>query len=55
MAELRSHGDGSLSQQMRMNPLPHIRALEQACHSIATEERPGYNKEGRLGFRLLLV
>ncbi|CAB9497810.1 licensing factor MCM3 [Seminavis robusta] len=45
MAELRSHGDGSLSQQMRLNPLPHIRALEAACHSIATEERPGYDKE----------
>lgn len=47
MAELRSHGNGSLSQEMRLNPLPHIRALEAACHSIALEERPGYDKEGR--------
>lgn len=46
MAELRSFGDGSLSQQMRLNPLPHIRALEAALHNIAVESRPGYDKEG---------
>lgn len=45
MAELRSHGDGSLSQQLRMNPLPHMRALEAACHDLAKEERPGYDKQ----------
>lgn len=45
MADLRSHGNGSLSQELRMNPLPHIRALEAACHSVAAEERPGYDKE----------
>ena len=47
MTELRSYEDGKLSQQMRMDPLPHIRALEQACHLVATEERPGYDKEGK--------
>ena len=52
MAELRSHGDGSLSNHMRMNPLPHIRALEAALHSIATEERPGYDKEGKRVYSL---
>ena len=46
MAELRAHGNGLLSQEMRMNPLPHIRALEAACHAIALEERPGYDKAG---------
>ena len=46
MAELRSFGDGSLSQQMRLNPLPHFRALEAALHSVAVETRPGYDKEG---------
>jgi len=46
MAELRSHGNGTLSQQLRLNPLENIRALEVACHNIALEERPGYDKEG---------
>jgi hypothetical protein len=49
MADLRSHRNGSLSQELRLNPLPHIRALEAACHAIALEERPGYDKEGTLG------
>lgn len=46
MAELQSEDDGRLSQQMRTDPLPHMRALEAACHLIAQEERPGYDKEG---------
>ena len=44
MAELRSQGNGRLSQRLRMDPLRHLRALEAACHSIAEEERPGYEK-----------
>jgi len=25
-----------------------MRALEAACHNVATDERPGYDKEGTL-------
>ena len=46
MAELRSEGDGQLSQNLRRDPLRHLRALEAACHQIATDDRPGYDKEG---------
>ena len=46
MSELRSQDNGSLSQRLRRDPLPHIRALEAACHDIAMEERPGYDKNG---------
>lgn len=46
MAELRSE-DPSLSQRLRLDPLRHLRALEAACHALASEERPGYDKEGR--------
>jgi DNA replication licensing factor MCM3 len=45
MAELRSE-DPRLSQRLRQDPLRHMRALEAACHAIASEERPGYDKEG---------
>ena len=34
-----------MSQRLRMDPLRHMRALEAACHSIASEERPGYDKD----------
>jgi len=44
MAELRSE-DPQLSQRLRLDPLRHLRALEAACHSVASEERPGYDKE----------
>lgn len=47
MAELRSQDNGQLSQRLRMDPLRHLRALEAACHSIANEERPGYDKDGK--------
>lgn len=43
MAELRSE-NAPLSQQLRRDPLRHLRALEAACHSIASEQRPGYDK-----------
>ncbi|VEU33795.1 unnamed protein product [Pseudo-nitzschia multistriata] len=46
MAELRSMGNGGLSQRLRTDPLPHIRALESACHEVAVEARPGYDKNG---------
>lgn len=46
MAELRAQGNGGLSQRLRRDPLPHIRALEAACHEIAMEARPGYDKNG---------
>jgi DNA replication licensing factor MCM3 len=45
MAELRSQ-DPRLSQRLRMDPLRHIRALEAACDALASEERPGYDKDG---------
>ena len=48
MAELRSQGNGGLSQRLRRDPLPHLRALEAACHEIAMESRPGYDKNGML-------
>ena len=48
MAELRS---ANLSERLRLDPLRHMRALEAACHSIATDERPGYDiKAGMLSF-----
>ena len=40
MAELRS---ANLSEQLRLDPLRHLRALEAACHIIADEGRPGYD------------
>jgi len=46
MAELRSEGNGGLSQRLRRDPLPHLRALEAACHEIAMDARPGYDKNG---------
>ena len=46
MAELRSLENGGLSQRLRRDPLPHLRALEAACHEIAMEARPGYDKNG---------
>jgi DNA replication licensing factor MCM3 len=46
MAELRSQSNGGLSQRLRNDPLPHLRALESACHDIAMEARPGYDKNG---------
>lgn len=46
MADLRSSGSGGLSQRLRRDPLPHLRALEAACHEIAVEARPGYDKNG---------
>lgn len=48
MADLRADGPAQLSQRLRLDPLRHLRALEAACHSIATEERPGYDKDGTL-------
>lgn len=44
MSELRSEG---LSERLRLDPFRHMRALEAACHIIADEERPGYDKEGK--------
>ena len=44
MAEIRSD-DPALSVRLRYDPLRHLRALEAACHSIACELRPGYDKE----------
>ena len=46
MADLRSQDNGQLSQRLRTDPLRHLRALEAACHDIANDERPGYDKEG---------
>jgi hypothetical protein len=57
MAELRSfqssgnddesNSNNNLSQGLRMDPLRHLRALEAACHAMASEQRPGYDKEGK--------
>jgi len=61
LSELRSSGTfAHLERRLRVDPLRHLRALEAACHTIATEERPGYDKndirvkvaiEGPLGAR----
>ena len=44
LAELRSENP-LLAQRLRHDPLRHLRALEAACHAIAAEERPGYDKD----------
>lgn len=44
MAEIRS-ADAGLSRRLIDNPTPHIRALESACHTVASEFRQGYDKE----------
>lgn len=44
MSELRAFGQ--LSSRLRSDPLRHLRALEAACHDIAQENRPGYDKNG---------
>ena len=49
MADLRSQENGQLSSRLRLDPLRHMRALEAACHDIATEHRPGYDKNGKRG------
>lgn len=46
MADLRSQDNGQLSSRLRFDPLRHFRALEAACHEIASESRPGYDKNG---------
>jgi len=43
LSELRSEIP-QLATRLRLDPLRHIRALEWACHNIAIEERPGYDK-----------
>jgi hypothetical protein len=45
LLELRSSNEG-LERQFRLDPLRHLRALEAACHNIAREERPTYEKSG---------
>eukprot|EP00980_Cylindrotheca_fusiformis_P018667 scaffold6219_cov146-Cylindrotheca_fusiformis.AAC.2 len=45
MSELRA-ASGQLSSRLRRDPLRHLRALEAACHEIAQESRPGYDKNG---------
>jgi len=45
LPELRSEIP-QLASRLRTDPLRHIRALEWACHAVATEERPGYDKSG---------
>lgn len=44
MAELRS---ANLAERLRLDPLRHMRALEAACHLVATEEGPRYAKSGK--------
>lgn len=43
LTELRSENP-RLEQGLRTDPLRHLRALEAACHIIALEERPEYEK-----------
>lgn len=43
LTELRS-SNPTLEQQLRQDPLRHIRAIEAACHEIALAERPSYSK-----------
>jgi len=46
LSDLRSENP-LLAQRLRHDPLRHLRALEAACHAIAAEERPGYDKDGK--------
>mmetsp|Transcript_35774 Transcript_35774/g.50687 ORF Transcript_35774/g.50687 Transcript_35774/m.50687 type:complete len:728 (-) Transcript_35774:229-2412(-) len=46
MAEIRSTDHG-LCRRFIQNPTPHVRALEAACHALATELRPGYEKDNQ--------
>lgn len=48
MSDLRSQDNGQLSTKLRLDPLRHMRALEAACHEIASENRPGYDKNGKI-------
>ena len=43
LTELRSF-NLDLEQNLRYDPLRHIRAIEAACHAIALAERPSYEK-----------
>merc|ERR1712238_41071 len=43
LTDLRSHAP-HLEGRLRGDPMRHLRALEAACHIIAIEERPGYDK-----------
>ena len=54
LAELRSENP-RLAQSLRHDPLRHLRALEAACHAVAAEERPGYDKEGKWDINMLSV
>jgi len=45
IGEIRSENH-RLAQRLRFDPLRHIRAIESACHAIAAEERPEYDKNG---------
>jgi len=49
LGELRAEHP-RLAQRLRYDPLRHLRALEAACHEVALEERPGYDKEGKFIF-----
>jgi DNA replication licensing factor MCM3 len=44
MAEVRQF-DSDLARRLRYDPLAHLRAIETACHAVASEERPGYDKD----------
>lgn len=55
MADLRSQDNGQLSSRLRLDPLRHMRALEAACHDIAIENRPGYDKNGKKAEGFLAV
>lgn len=55
MADLRAEGNGVLSQRLRRDPLPHLRALEAACHEIAVDARPGYDKNGTVNYKSLIL
>ena len=48
MAELRTQDNGQLSNRLRRDPFRYLRALEDACHEIAKDERPGYDKNGTI-------
>lgn len=43
LTDLRSHNP-TLEEQLRNDPLRHIRAIEAACYSLALSERPDYLK-----------
>ena len=54
LSDIRHH-NSILAQQLRLDPFRHLRAIEHAVHTIANEEREGYDLKLRSKFRVSLT